>query len=60
MDIRTLICGIIAVTCIISATILYLGGESLGAAGMVGLAGTTAGYVVGLNSEPWAGSDATG
>jgi len=47
MDVRAFICGVLSLACIAAAAVTGEYGSFLG------LAGTTAGYVVGLFSDPY-------
>lgn len=53
MDIRTASFLIISIVAMVCGTVLAITGQSEAAFTMLGLAGTCAGYIVGLHSEPY-------
>jgi hypothetical protein len=58
MDVRALICGLLAAIALIGGVVLAaINADPSQAAAVLGLAGTFGGYVVGLYSQPFDGGD---
>lgn len=59
MDVRALICGILAGIALIGGVVLAaINADPMQVGVILGLAGTFGGYVVGLYSQPYDGDDA--